>query len=50
MDEENYPVALPSNHIYSMSGLAEGERTGEFFCKVTETWYPKEQAKRVYFA
>lgn len=50
MDHENYPVALPSKYIYSVSALGQTEKKDEYYCAVTETYYPKEEAKKVYLA
>lgn len=51
MDEENYPVALPSGHIYSISGLtATAPSEHEYWCPVTQTRYPSIQARKVYLA
>lgn len=50
MDEENYPVALPSGNIYSVSGLNASSEDEQYYCINTETWYPKSQAKKVFLA
>lgn len=50
MDEVNYPVALPSGHVYSISGLRETELEGGYYCLVTQTVYAKPLAKKVFLA
>ena len=47
MDHENYPIALPSGQIYSISGL-ESISVDKFYCMITETWYDKEESIKVY--
>ena len=48
MDHENYPVALPSGQIYSISGLKSTSINNKFYCMITETWYDKEEAIKIY--
>ncbi len=50
MDNENYPVALPSSHIYSLSTLTASEEEDRYYCSVTETFYKKEEARKVFLA
>ena len=50
MNEENYPLALPSGNIYSVSGLNETSKDEFYFCMNTETWYPKSQSRKVFLA
>ena len=35
MNHENYPVALPSKHIYSISALMSSETEEEYYCELT---------------
>lgn len=50
MDHENYPVVLPSKYIYSSSALSASEVDEQYYCAVTETYYKKEEARKVYLA
>lgn len=50
MDHENYPVVLPSKYIYSISALEKTEKNEEYYCAVTETYYRKEDARKVFLA
>lgn len=50
MNEENHPMALPSGQIYSTTGLNDTQKNGFYYCLVTQTWYPKNMAKKVFLA
>ena len=46
----NYPVALPNGQIYSLTGLTQTEVNGSYYCPITQTAYPKSEAKKVFLA
>ena len=50
MDNENYPVVLPSKHIYSYSALKASATEEEFKCELTDTYYKKSDARKVFLA
>ena len=50
MDHENYPMMLPSKHIYSISALRASETSEEYYCAITDTSYKKTEARKVFLA